>query len=86
MIWVAWVVFGWVPSCVSGLILFIAALGTWVVATVGFGAALLSRGGVREHFTGRLMSPEFMTDEYLWATPQFGVPAAKRPEKDTSAG
>ena len=23
--------------------------------------------------------PEALTDEYLWATPQFGVPAARRP-------
>ena len=80
MIWLAWIVFGWVP--VAGtLMLGAAALTTWSLATVGFGAALLSRGGMREHFAGRLISPEMMTDEYLWATPQFGVPAVKRPEK-----
>jgi hypothetical protein len=79
-IWVAWVVFGWVP--VAGTLMLMAAgLTTWSLATVGFGAALLSRGGMREHFAGRLISPEMMTDEYLWATPQFGVPAVKRPEK-----
>jgi hypothetical protein len=79
-IWIAWVAFGWVP--VAGtLMLLTAALTTWTVATVGFGAALLSRGGIREHFAGRLISPDMMTDEYLWATPQFGVPAVKRPEK-----
>jgi hypothetical protein len=80
-IWLAWVAFGWVP--VAGtLMLLAAALTTWTLATVGFGAALLSRGGIREHFAGRLMPPEMMTDEYLWATPQFGVAAAKRPAKD----
>ena len=26
--------------------------------------------------------PAMMTDEYLWATPQLGVPAVKRPPKD----
>ena len=79
-IWIAWVAFGWVP--VAGtLMLTAAALTTWTVATVGFGAALLSRGGIREHFAGRLIAPEMMTDEYLWATPQFGVPAVKRPPK-----
>ena len=45
----------------------------------GFGAALLSRAGIRENFAGRLLPPEALTDEYLWATPQFGVPAARRP-------
>jgi uncharacterized Zn-binding protein involved in type VI secretion len=80
-IWLAWVGFGWVP--VAGAFVFAGAvLLTWSVATVGFGAALLSRGGVREHFAGRILPPELMTDEYLWATPQFGVPAVKRPPKD----
>lgn len=79
--WIAWVGFGWVP--VAGTIAFLAAaLGTWCVATAGFGAALLSRGGIREEFTGRLIPPAMMTDEYLWATPQLGVPAVKRPPKD----
>ena len=81
-IWVAWVAFGWVP--VAGTLMLMAAgLTTWTVATVGFGAALLSRGGIREHFAGRLIAPEMMTDEYLWATPQFGVPAVKRPPKSS---
>ncbi|MGH7583545.1 MAG: hypothetical protein ACREL5_09990 [Gemmatimonadales bacterium] len=79
-IWLAWVAFGWVP--VAGTVMLAtAALSTWTVATIGFGAALLSRGGVREHFAGRLLGGETMTDEYLWATPQFGVPAAKRPPR-----
>jgi hypothetical protein len=80
-IWLAWVVFGWVP--VAGTLMLAAAmLTTWTLATVGFGAALLSRGGIREHFAGRLVPPEMMTDEYLWATPQFGVAAVKRPPRD----
>jgi hypothetical protein len=79
-IWLVWVMFGWVP--VAGTLMLIAAgVTTWTVATVGFGAALLSRGGIREHFAGRLIAPDMMTDEYLWATPQFGVPAVKRPPK-----
>jgi hypothetical protein len=76
--WLAWALFGWVP--VAGeLIRGAAVLVTWLLATVGFGAALLSRAGVRENFAGRLIPPEALTDEYLWATPQFGVPAARRP-------
>lgn len=77
--WLAWVFFGWVP--VAGTLIFLAAfLATWILATVGFGAALLSRAGIRPAFAGRYVPPEAMTDEYLWATPQFGVSAVKRPE------
>ena len=76
--WGAWVMLGWVP--VAGTLMKGAALVvTWLLITAGFGATLLSRAGVREAFTGRIIPPEALTDEYLWATPQFGVPAAKRP-------
>ena len=81
-LWFAWAIFGWVP--VAGeLIRGAAFLVTWLLATAGFGAALLSRAGVRENFAGRLIPPEALTDEYLWATPQFGVPAARRPAPGT---
>ena len=80
--WMAWSIFGWVP--VAGeLIRGAAILVTWLLATAGFGAALLSRAGIRENFAGRLIPPEALTDEYLWATPQFGVTAAKRPGSRT---
>jgi hypothetical protein len=77
-LWLAWSVFGWVPVA-GNLIRGAAFLVTWLLATAGFGAALLSRAGIRENFAGRLIPPEALTDEYLWATPQFGVPAARRP-------
>jgi hypothetical protein len=81
-LWLAWAIFGWVP--VAGeLIRGAAFLVTWLLATAGFGAALLSRAGVRENFAGRLIPPEALTDEYLWATPQFGVTAARRPGSGT---
>ncbi len=77
-LWAAWAVFGWVP--VAGSIMWGAAFFvSWLLGTAGFGAALLSRAGIRENFSGRLFPPEAMTDEYLWATPQFGVPAGRRP-------
>jgi hypothetical protein len=77
-VWAAWALFGWVP--VAGSIVWGAAFFvSWLLGTAGFGAALLSRAGIRENFAGRLISPEAMTDEYLWATPQFGVPAGRRP-------
>jgi hypothetical protein len=76
-LWAVWVFFGWVP--VAGtLLLAAAALVTWLLGTVGFGAALLSRAGYREEFAGRLLPAEALTDEFLWATPQFGVPAQSR--------
>lgn len=81
-LWAAWVVFGWVPVA-GALIRGIAILVTWLLGTAGFGAALLSRAGLREGFAGRLLPQEALTDEYLWATPQFGVPAAKRPGSRT---
>ncbi len=55
------------------------SIATWLLLTVGFGATLLSRGGLRAGFAGRLLPQESLTDEYLWATPQFGVTAVKRP-------
>lgn len=78
-VWLAWLVFGFVP--VAGVIVLGAAvLVTWIIGTVGFGAAILSRAGIKPQFAGRYLPPETMTDEYLWATPQFGVSAVKRPE------
>jgi hypothetical protein len=77
-VWAAWALFGWVP--IAGSIVWGAAFFvTWLLGTAGFGAALLSRAGIKENFAGRLLPPEALTDEYLWATPQFGVPAGRRP-------
>lgn len=81
-LWAAWALFGWVP--VAGSIVWGAAFFlSWLLGTAGFGAALLSRAGIKENFSGRLFPPEALTDEYLWATPQFGVPAGRRPPTRT---
>jgi MFS family permease len=81
-VWAAWALFGWVP--IAGSIIWGAAFFvTWLLGTAGFGAALLSRAGIKENFAGRLLPPEALTDEYLWATPQFGVPAGRRPGNRT---
>lgn len=80
LLWLVWALFGWVPVA-GGLIQGVAILVSWILCSVGFGAALLSRGGFREQFAGRIVPPEMLTDEYLWATPRYGVPAAKRPDK-----
>ena len=79
LVWLAWIVFGWVP--VAGALVFLVALATtWVAATAGLGAFLLSRAGLRGEAAGRFLPQEAMTDEYLWATPRYGVTAAKRPK------
>lgn len=84
-VWLAWVAIGWVP--IAGSVAFgIATLSSWVAVSAGFGAALLSRGGIREEFSGRLLPTPMLTDEYLWATPQFGVPAVKRPPRSDTPG
>jgi len=79
-LWLAWVLVGWVP--VAGTLVLVAAgLATWLLATVGLGAAVLSRGGVQPVFAGRYLPQEALTDEYLWATPRYGVDAVKRPKQ-----
>jgi hypothetical protein len=80
LVWLAWIVFGWVP--VAGALVFLVALvTTWVAATAGLGAFLLSRAGLRGEAAGRFLPQEAMTDEYLWATPRYGVSAVKRPKR-----
>ncbi len=73
-LWAAAALFGWAGPVV---LLFQVAAGivTWVAATVGFGAVLLSRGGLRETFAGRHTGET--TDEYLWATPPATPTAAR---------
>jgi hypothetical protein len=83
LLWLVWAAFGWVPVA-GDLMQGGAIVVSWLLASIGFGAALLSRGGLREQFAGRVVPPEMLTDEYLWATPRFGVPAAKRPDGDAT--
>jgi len=74
-LWAAAALFGW-----AGPVVYVfraaAFIVTWLAATVGFGAVLLSRAGLRETFAGRHAGE--MSDEYLWATPP-ATPAAPRP-------
>jgi hypothetical protein len=54
-IWLPAILLGWVP--VVGSVLTLVALAvTWALATTGFGAAVLTRGGVRTTF-GRRFHP-----------------------------
>ncbi|MDQ2669890.1 MAG: hypothetical protein M3Y31_04600, partial [Gemmatimonadota bacterium] len=48
VLWLAWALLGWIP--VAGAFMLTAAVVvTWMMATVGFGATLLSRAGIREN-------------------------------------
>jgi hypothetical protein len=67
-IWLPAVALG--PVRVAGEVaLIIAIVTTWVLATAGFGAAILSRGGVRGTFVRRLDLA--LTDEQFWTTDQM---------------
>jgi hypothetical protein len=56
-VWLPAVLFGWV-AVVGDLLLAVAVLATWAMATTGFGAAVLTRGGVRTTFGRRFHPPE----------------------------
>ncbi len=56
-VWLPAAVLGWVP--VAGTVLTWTAAGvTWALATTGFGAAILTRGGTRTTFGHRFAPPE----------------------------
>jgi hypothetical protein len=76
--WVVAAAFQWSPIA-SGILRAVALAITWVAATAGFGAAILSRGGSRRDVAPR---PEPVSDEMaVWQTPTpvTGVVAARRP-------
>ncbi len=73
-LWAAAALTGWMGPVVL-VFKVAAAIVTWLAATVGFGAVLLSRAGLREAFAGRHFGE--MSDEYLWATPP-ATPTASR--------
>lgn len=74
--WVLAAAFQWFPA-MSGILRMIALALTWVAATAGFGAAILSRGGTHRDAAKRASvadSPEWQTP-----TPITGVAAARKP-------
>lgn len=78
-LWAAAALTGWMGPVVI-LFRVAALIVTWLAATVGFGAVLLSRAGLRETFAGRHLGE--MSDEYLWATPPATPTAARMNAKD----
>ena len=77
-LWAAAALTGWMGPVVI-LFRIAAIIVTWLAATTGFGAVLLSRAGLRESFSGRHYGE--MSDEYLWATPP-ATPTAARVKMD----
>jgi hypothetical protein len=80
-IWLPTILLGWIP--VAGTLLTItAAACTWVLATAGFGAAIISRGGLRGTFVRQIDLA--LTDEQFWTDEAMPTPiprrAARRPQ------
>ncbi len=65
LIWAPFALLGWIPG--FGTVLFGAAsIFTWVMATAGLGATILSRAGLRSAY-GRQVTPQ-MSGELSWST------------------
>ena len=63
-IWLPAAVLGWIPVMGPALAM-LAAIFTWVMATAGFGAAILSRAGIRATFVNS-RTASALTDEHYW--------------------
>jgi hypothetical protein len=84
-LWVLSSAFAWAPM-VEMVLRIVAVAITWVAATVGLGAAVLSRGGTRR--PGATLTPvAAVNDLPAWQTPTpvSGVVAARRPTPSSSA-
>jgi hypothetical protein len=74
-IWLPAALLGWVP--VAGTLLTVTAgVATWVLATAGFGAAIISRGGVRGTFVRQIDLA--LTDEQFWTEDAMPTPPVSR--------
>ena len=62
-IWAPFVLLSWVPV-VNWILLWCAIVFTWIMATAGFGATILSRGGLRHSFV-RPALPD-LSGEFSW--------------------
>lgn len=74
--WVLAAAFQWSPA-ISGILRTIALALTWVAATAGFGAAILSRGGT--HRDAAKKAPVAEGPDWQTPTPITGVAAARKP-------
>lgn len=81
-LWLAAAVLGWVPI-LGSLLHALAFVVTWAAATVGLGAAVISRGGARAHVAA--VPPPSLSPDIGWQTPTpiSGIAAARRPASTT---
>lgn len=79
-LWVLAAAFTWQPV-VGAVLRALAFAVTWVVATAGFGATILSRAGARRATAPIAVRPSLPSDDFAWQTPTpvTGVAAARRP-------
>ncbi len=78
-IWLPPVFLGWAP--VAGEIFTMSAvLLSWIIATAGFGATILSRAGIRGTFAGQF--DQALSDEYLYHTPPATPIAREQHSRD----
>jgi hypothetical protein len=83
-LWVVASAFAWAPI-VGTLLRGVAVAITWVAATAGLGAAVLSRGGTRRP-SAPVSSPAPVNDlPWQTPTPVTGVVAARRPTPSSSS-
>jgi hypothetical protein len=73
-LWLPVILLGWVP--VAGTVLTVsAAVMTWMLATAGFGAAIISRAGMRGTFVRQLDLA--LTDEQYWTDDAMPTPTRR---------
>jgi hypothetical protein len=84
-LWIVTALLAW-SGPAGGAMRIVALLLTWVAATVGFGATLVSRAGTAE--ANRSQIPVTRTAELEWQTPTpvVGVAAARRPTPAPRSG
>jgi hypothetical protein len=84
-LWIATALLAW-NGPAGGTMRIVALLLTWVAATVGFGATLVSRGGTGEAARSRTSVTRTAELEWQTPTPVAGVAAARRPTPAPRAG
>ena len=75
-VWIPAVTLSWIPL-VGQLFFLLALAATWVMATAGVGAAILSRAGLRATFAGS-QRQQALTDEHYWPMDASNFTPARR--------
>jgi hypothetical protein len=75
-VWIPAATLSWIPL-VGQLFFLLALAATWVMATAGVGAAILSRAGLRATFAGSRRQ-HALTDEHYWPMDASNFTPARR--------